>query len=53
VIDYTQEKFVRKGVTYDIIMDSVGKMRFHDGAVSLAQNGVMILNAAMFGDMFR
>ncbi len=37
VIDYTKEHFVRDGVVYDIVMDSVGKMVFADGVKSLTE----------------
>ncbi len=39
VIDYTQEDFTKNGVTYDLIIDVVGKSSFSRRLKSLKQNG--------------
>ncbi len=39
VIDYTQEDFTKNGVTYDVIIDVVGKSSFSRRLKSLKQNG--------------
>ena len=43
VIDYTQEDFTKRGETYDIIFDAVGKSSFSSSVRSLKQNGRYIL----------
>ncbi len=42
VIDYTQEDFRQNGMLYDIILDTVGKMPFHDCNHSLMPNGTYL-----------
>ena len=42
VIDYTQEDFTKKGHTYDIIFDTVGKSDFSGCLKSLNQNGIYL-----------
>ena len=39
VVDYTQEDFTKKGVTYDFILDLVGKSSFSGSIISLEPNG--------------
>jgi NADPH:quinone reductase-like Zn-dependent oxidoreductase len=39
VIDYTKEDFTRSGDTYDIIFDTVGKLRYSRCKASLNKNG--------------
>lgn len=51
VIDYTKENFSENGIIYDIIMDSVGKMSLTDATKSLSEDGILVLNSAMPGDM--
>jgi NADPH:quinone reductase-like Zn-dependent oxidoreductase len=41
-IDYTAEDFTRRGETYDIIFDTVGKSSFSDCKNSLRQDGVYL-----------
>ena len=43
VIDYTQEDFTSNGVSYDIIIDVVGKCSFSKTVRSLSHNGHYIL----------
>jgi NADPH:quinone reductase-like Zn-dependent oxidoreductase len=43
VIDYTQEDFTRRGETYDVIIDVVGKSSFSGSLRSLKPNGRYIL----------
>jgi NADPH:quinone reductase-like Zn-dependent oxidoreductase len=53
VIDYAQEDFTRRGETYDVIIDVVGKSSFSGSVRSLKQNGCYILgNPGLLG-MFR
>ncbi len=47
VIDYTQEDFTKRGETYDIIFDTVGKSPFSGSKRSLKKEGVYIF--ATFG----
>jgi len=42
VIDYTKEDFTKKGQTYDIIFDAVGKNSFSNCKSSLNQKGIYI-----------
>jgi NADPH:quinone reductase-like Zn-dependent oxidoreductase len=42
VIDYTKEDFTKKGVTYDIIFDAVGKYSASRGKKSLKKRGVYL-----------
>ncbi len=42
VIDYTKEDFIKKGQTYDIIFDAVGKDSFSRCKSSLNQRGVYL-----------
>jgi NADPH:quinone reductase-like Zn-dependent oxidoreductase len=43
VIDYTKEDFTKNGVTYDLIIDVVGKSSFSRNVRSLSKNGHYIL----------
>ena len=43
VIDYTQEDFTKRGETYDVIFDVVGKAPFSGSMRSLSKNGVYLL----------
>jgi NADPH:quinone reductase-like Zn-dependent oxidoreductase len=43
VIDYTQEDFTKRGETYDVIFDVVGKAPFSGSMRSLSENGVYLL----------
>jgi NADPH:quinone reductase-like Zn-dependent oxidoreductase len=43
VIDYTQEDFTRRGQTYDVIFDVVGKSSFSGSLGSLTPNGRYLL----------
>jgi NADPH:quinone reductase-like Zn-dependent oxidoreductase len=45
VIDYTQEDFTQNGETYDIIFDTVGKIRFSRCKDSLKPNGIYLTTA--------
>ena len=42
VIDYTKEDFTKKGQTYDIIFDAVGKNSFSNCKSSLNQKGIYV-----------
>jgi NADPH:quinone reductase-like Zn-dependent oxidoreductase len=48
VIDYTREKYIRKGVTYDVIFDAVGKTSFRRCRRALKQGGLFIETDAGF-----
>jgi NADPH:quinone reductase-like Zn-dependent oxidoreductase len=43
VIDYTHEDFTKSGMTYDVILDVVGKSPFSGSVRSLKQNGRYLL----------
>jgi NADPH:quinone reductase-like Zn-dependent oxidoreductase len=42
VIDYTQEDFTRRGETYDVIFDAVGKASASQGKKALKETGVYL-----------
>jgi NADPH:quinone reductase-like Zn-dependent oxidoreductase len=42
IIDYTQEDFTRRGETYDVIFDAVGKLSASRGKSSLVESGVYL-----------
>ncbi len=42
VVDYTKEDFSKKGVTYDIIFDAVGKTKFSLSKKALKPNGIFL-----------
>ena len=43
VIDYTQEDFTKSGVTYNVILDVVGKSSFSGSIRSLNENGFYLI----------
>ncbi|EDL64604.1 NAD(P)-dependent alcohol dehydrogenase [Bacillus sp. SG-1] len=49
VIDYTKEDFTKKGKTYDIIFDTVGKLNFSRCKGSLKKDGVFLEAAIDLG----
>lgn len=51
VIDYTQHDFRQNGLTYDIILDTVGNMSFHDCKNSLMPNGTYLAVAGGLREM--
>jgi NADPH:quinone reductase-like Zn-dependent oxidoreductase len=48
VIDYTREKFIRNGETYDVIFDAVGKTSFRRCRRALKSGGLFIETDAGF-----
>jgi NADPH:quinone reductase-like Zn-dependent oxidoreductase len=48
VIDYTREKYIRKGETYDVIFDAVGKTSFRRCRRALKPGGLFIETDAGF-----
>jgi len=42
VIDYTQENFTKRGQTYDVILDTIGKSSFSGSLRSLKENGTYL-----------
>jgi NADPH:quinone reductase-like Zn-dependent oxidoreductase len=48
VIDYTREKYIRKGETYDVIFDAVGKTSFRRCRRALKSGGLFIETDAGF-----
>lgn len=53
VIDYTQEDFTQSGVTYDLILDVVGKISFSGALRSLRQGGCYLIANAGLLQMIR
>lgn len=53
VIDFTREDFTRKGETYDVIIDVVGKSSYSRSVRSLNQNGRYVLGNPRFAGFFR
>ena len=53
VIDYTQEDFTKRGETYDVIFDVIGKSSFSRSVRSLTQNGRYILGNARLSQRLR
>ena len=51
VVDYTQADFRQNGAVYDIILDTVGKMPFHDCKNSLTPNGTYLAVAGGVREM--
>jgi len=50
VIDYTQEDFTKSGLTYDVILDTIGKSPFSGSLRSLKENGTYLnANPGVFG----
>jgi NADPH:quinone reductase-like Zn-dependent oxidoreductase len=46
VIDYTREDFTKRGRTYDVIFDVVGKSSFAGSLKSLKEGGIYLLGNA-------
>ena len=53
VVDYTQEDFTRRGETYDVIFDVVGKGSFSRSIKSLKENGRYLLANFALSKMVR
>ncbi len=53
VIDYTQEDFCQNGMTYDVIIDIVGKSSFSGSMRSLRENGRYVLGNPRLPGMMR
>lgn len=53
VIDYTQEDFTKRGETYDVIFDVIGKSSFSRSIRSLTQNGRYLLGNPPLFHTFR
>ena len=53
VIDYTQEDFTKRGETYDLILDLVGKSAFSGSVRSLKQNGRYLIANPGLSQMVR
>ena len=53
VIDYTQEDFTKKGETYDVIFDVIGKSPFSSSLRSLNENGSYLLANPGLSQMVR
>lgn len=51
VIDYTQEDFTKNGLTYDVIVDTVGTAPFFRSAASLKHKGRLLMVLASLPDM--
>lgn len=51
VIDYTQEDFTKNGVTYDVIVDTVGTAPFSRSKMSLKEGGRLLMVLAGLPDM--
>ncbi|MBI5840855.1 MAG: NAD(P)-dependent alcohol dehydrogenase [Chloroflexi bacterium] len=50
VIDYTQEDFTKNGLTYDVILDTIGKSPFAGSLRSLNESGIYLnANPGLFG----
>lgn len=45
VVDYTEEDFARRGETYDVVFDTVGKSSFSHARVALTRHGVFLPTA--------
>jgi NADPH:quinone reductase-like Zn-dependent oxidoreductase len=53
VIDYTQEDFTKRGDTYDVIFDVVGKSSFSGSIRSLKKNGFFLIANPRLSKMVR
>jgi len=53
IIDYAQEDFTRRGETYDVIIDMVGKSSFSGSVRALKQNGRYVLGNPSLSRMVR
>jgi NADPH:quinone reductase-like Zn-dependent oxidoreductase len=53
VIDYTADDFTKRGETYDVVYDTVGKASFSGCVRSLKKKGCLILSAAGLSQMIQ
>ena len=53
VVDYTQEDFTRRGETYDVIFDVIGKSPFSRSVRSLKENGYYLIANPRIPKMIR
>jgi NADPH:quinone reductase-like Zn-dependent oxidoreductase len=53
VIDYTQEDFTKRGETWDVIFDVVGKGSFSDSVAALSEDGRYLLANPRLSTMVR
>jgi NADPH:quinone reductase-like Zn-dependent oxidoreductase len=53
VIDYTKEDFTKRGETYDVIFDVVGKSSFSGSIRSLKENGYYLIANPRLSQMIR
>ena len=53
VIDYTKEDFTKRGETYDIIFDTVGKSPFSGSTRSLKKEGIYLFTTYGLPRIFR
>jgi NADPH:quinone reductase-like Zn-dependent oxidoreductase len=53
VIDYTQSDFTKRGETYDVIFDVIGKSPFSGSLKVLRENGCYLLANPKISDMIR
>jgi NADPH:quinone reductase-like Zn-dependent oxidoreductase len=54
VIDYAKEDFTKRGQTYDVIFDTIGKSPFSGSLRSLKENGVYLnANPGLLGNLRR
>jgi NADPH:quinone reductase-like Zn-dependent oxidoreductase len=53
VIDYTQEDFTKRGETYDVVFDVVGRSSFSGSMRSLKENGSYLLANPSLSVMIR
>jgi NADPH:quinone reductase-like Zn-dependent oxidoreductase len=53
MVDYTKTDFTKNGIKYDVIFDTVGKISYSAGLISLKKDGKMILSAAGGLEMLR
>ena len=54
VIDYAREDFTKRGQTYDVIFDTIGKSPFSGSLRSLKENGVYLnANPGLFSRLRR
>ena len=53
VVDYTREDFTKRGETYDVIFDVIGKSPFSRSVRSLTPNGHYLINNARLSKLIR